>query len=283
MLIPRLRQLLPISGLTLALLSAAPGITLIEAQTRPTRTVPAGTAPAAAQQQKPVILVDLGHGQTFFRADGNDTPVQAMYRGITNYLGAELRVTTEPLTKELLKDVQTLLIFAPLEPIEPAEAAAVAEFVKQGGGMMIGTDEDRRQSLEKTRANDLIAPFNMKFTGDTPVVHNRGAAAPAGRIHPGLREVPYSGGRAVEGGTPFSFILEPDGTPSKMAHASWTEVPGGGRVIAMGEMMAPLLLGEVSAARLGGAIRPNEFGPYWGKDSREFMIEIISWLTYRMR
>ena len=202
---------------------------------------------------------------------------------MAKYLGAELRVTTEPLSAETLKGVRTLLLFAPLKPVEAAEVQAVTEFVKQGGGLLIGTDEDRRQSLAKTRANDLLAPFNMKFTADTPVIHNRGAAAPAGRIHPALREVPYSGGRAVEGGTPFSFILEPDGTPSKMAHASWLEVPGGGRVIAMGEMMAPLLLGEVNAVRLGGAIRPNEFGPYWGKDSREFMVEIVSWLTYRMR
>ena len=206
-----------------------------------------------------------------------------MYRGMANYLGAELRITTQPLSKETLKDVRTLVIYAPLEPIEAAEVQAVTEFVQQGGNLMLGTDEDRRQNLAKTRANDVLAPFNMKFTADTPYIHNRGAAAPAGRIHPGLREVPYSGGRAVEGGTAFSFILEADGTPSKHAHASWMEVPGGGRVIAMGEMMAPLLLGEVNATRLGGGIRPNEFGPYWGKDSREMMTEIISWLTYRMR
>jgi hypothetical protein len=204
---PTLRELLPIAGLTIVLLSAL----------------------TAAAQEKPVILVDLGHGQQFFQTEpGRETPIGVQYRGLAQYLGADLRVTTEPLSAETLKGVRTLLIFAPL-------------------------------------------------------VHNRGAAAPAGRIHPGLREVPYSGGRAVEGGTPFSFILEPEGTPSKMAHASWTEVPGGGRVIAMGEMMAPLFLGEVNAVRLGGAIRPNEFGPYWGKDSREFMVEIVSWLTYRMR
>jgi hypothetical protein len=277
------RQLLPISGLTLALLSVAPGVTLSEAQTRPTREMP-GAMPAAPAQEKPVILVDLGHGQTFFQTEpGRETPVGVSYRGMAQYLGAELRVTTEPLSAETLKGVRTLLLFAPLEPVEAAEVQAVAEFVKQGGGLMVGTDEDRRQSLAKTRANDVLAPFNMKFSGDTPYIHNRGAAAAPGRIHPELREVPYSGGRAVEGGTAFSFILEADGTPSKSAHASWVEVPGGGRVIAMGEMMAPLLLGEVSATRLGGGIRPNEFGPYWGKDSREFMLEIVSWLTYRMR
>jgi hypothetical protein len=268
--------------LTLTLLTGAPGPNLAEAQTRQVPGQTPSSIPSAAQ--KTVILVDLGHAQTFFQTEpGRETPIGLSYREIARYLGAELRVTTEPLSKATLEGVKTLLIFAPLEPVEPAEIEAVADFVKQGGGLLVGTDEEARQGLAKTRANDLLAPFNMKFTADTPVIHNRGAAAPAGRIHPALREVPYSGGRAVEGGTPFSFILEADGTPSKMAHASWVEVPGGGRVIAMGEMMAPLLLGAVNAVRLGGAIRPNEFGPYWGKDSREFMVEIVSWLTYRMR
>jgi hypothetical protein len=290
MSMPTRKFISTLSSVLLAMLSCV----ILSAQAPTAQSAqPAQPAPAmqpamgmgqGANQAKPVLLFDLGHGQTYFSAEaGRETPLQVTYRNMAQYLGAELRVTTQPLSKETLKDVRTLVLFAPLEPVEAAEAQAVVEFVQQGGGLMIGTDEDRRQNLSKTRLNDVMAPFNMKFTADTPYIHNRGAAAAAGRIHPGLREVPYSGGRAVEGGTAFSFILEPDGTPSKNAHASWMEVPGGGRVIAMGEMMAPLLLGEVNATRLGGGIRPNEFGPYWGKDSREFMLEIVSWLTYRMR
>jgi hypothetical protein len=267
---PIFMPLLPIAALAIGLLFIAPGSVMhAEAQT--------------TDQAKPVLLFDLGHGQTYFSAEpGRETPLQIMYRDMAQYLGAELRVTTQTLSKDTLKGVRTLVIFAPIEPIEAAEAQAIAEFVQQGGGLMLGVDEERRQSLAKSHANDVLAPFNMKFGGDTPYIHNRGAAAPAGRIHPGLREVPYSGGRGVEGGTPFSFMLDADGTPSKTAHASWTEVTGGGRVIAMGEMMAPLLLGVSTATRLGGGVRPGEFA-YWGKDSREMMTEIISWLTYRMR
>ena len=73
-----------------------------------------------------------------------------MYRGMANYLGAELRVTTQSLSKETLKDVRTLVIYAPLEPIEAAEVQAVTEFVQQGRNLMLGTDEDRRQNLAKT-------------------------------------------------------------------------------------------------------------------------------------
>jgi hypothetical protein len=260
------------STLSLCLLASAPGIVVhAEAQTAPT-------------PPRPVLLFDLGHGQTYFSAEpGRETPLQVMYRDMAQYLGAELRVTTQPLSKETLKDVRTLVILAPLEAIEAAEIQAITEFVQQGGGLMLGVDEERRQKLAVSRANDVLAAFDMKFSGDTPYIHNRGASAPAGRIHPALREVPYSGGRGVEGGTAFSFMLEADGSLSKTAHASWTEVAGGGRVIAMGEMMAPILLGVANATRLGGGIRPNEAGPYWGKDSREMMTEIISWLTYRMR
>ena len=153
-----IRELLPcsglIGGLTLALIPVTAGVTVAEAQTRPTRELPGSTPPATAQE-KPVILVDLGHGQTFFQTEpGRETPIGLSYRGMAQYLGAELRVTTEPLSAETLKSVRTLLIFGPLEPIEAAEVQAVTEFVKQGGGLIIGTDEDRRQSLAKTRAND---------------------------------------------------------------------------------------------------------------------------------
>jgi hypothetical protein len=73
-----LRELLPVSGLigslTLVLLSDASGMIVADAdaQPRPTRTVPGATSPAtsaaapANAQAKSIILVDLGHGQTFF-------------------------------------------------------------------------------------------------------------------------------------------------------------------------------------------------------------------------
>jgi hypothetical protein len=250
------------------------------AQTAP--APPSAGIPAA----KPVVLFDLAHGQTYLSAEtGRETPMQKAYLDMVEWLGGEMRISTRKLSPDTLAGVRTLVVLGPTEPLEQSEIEAIAAFVSRGGGLMVGLDEERRQSLTKSRANDVLAPFKLAFTADTAYIHNRGAAAPPGRIHPALREVPYSGGRAVEGGTPFSFILEADGTPTKLAHAAWMETapgPDGGRVIAMGDLMAPLLLGSASGSRLHGALRPNDFS-YWGKDSRDMMLEILSWLTYRMR
>lgn len=250
------------------------------AQTAPA-SPSAGTPPA-----KPAVLFDLAHGQTYLSTEsGRETPMQKAYLDMAEWLGVEMRISTRKLSPETLAGVRTLVVMGPTEPLAPSEVEAIVAFVSRGGGLMVGLDEERRQSLARSRANDVLAPFKLAFTADTAYIHNRGAAAPPGRIHPALREVPYSGGRAVEGGTPFSFILEADGTPTKLAHAAWMETapgPDGGRVIAMGDLMAPLLLGSPSGSRLHGALRPNDFS-YWGKDSRDMMVEVLSWLTYRMR
>jgi hypothetical protein len=248
---------------------------------RQTQAAPSTVKPDAAP--KPVVLFDLGHGQAFFSAEpGRETPRQKAYAEILESLGLGMKLTTQRLSKEVLAGCRTLVLVGPSKPIEAAEVDSIFEFVNQGGALLLVVDEERRQSLADSRANAILARFGLTFTGDTPYIHNRGAVAPAGRIHPVDREIPYSGGRAVEGGTPFSFVLEPDGKPSMLAHAAWTETLSGGRVIAMGDAMAPLLLGTPEAKRLGGGIRPGEYA-YWGKDSRDFMIEVISWLTYRTR
>lgn len=136
--------------------------------------------------------------------------------------------------------------------------------------------------LGASRINDIVGPFGLSFTGDTACIHNRGALAVGGRLNQTDREIPYSGGRAVAGGTPFSFVLNPDGTPSSIAHAAWTELPSGGRIVAMGDLMAPLLLGQPEGQRMFGGVVPGD-SVYWGRDSLVFMTEVLAWLTNRLR
>lgn len=49
---------------------------------------------------------------------------------------------------------------------------------------------EQRQSLAVTGVNDLVEPFGMKLTPDTPYVHNCSAIAKAGEIHRADREIP---------------------------------------------------------------------------------------------
>jgi hypothetical protein len=136
-------------------------------------------------------------------------------------------------------------------------------------------DEEKRQSLATTGINDILAPFGMRLTPDTPYFPNPGAIAQAGEVNQADRELPYDGGRSVEGGTPFAFQLDKEGRPAQ-PYAAWKKVEGGGRIIVLAEGMASLFLGSTRGERLT-AVTDNS--GYWGKDSAVFMEEVVTWLA----
>jgi hypothetical protein len=227
--------------------------------------------PAALAQTGPRLLYDRAHGE------GEPPPPMI---ALADRLGFELSTSTSPITPEALTGVRVLYLRAPSTAIAPAERAAIVAFVRRGGSLLLVMDEQSRQDLQAVGANDLIEPFGMTLTPDTPYVHNVGAIGKAGEIHAADREVPYSGGRAVEGGTPFAFQLDRDGKPAQPFAAS-TIVPGGGRIVVMGEGMASIFLGAPDGKRLTGAPRDARNTVYWGKDSAIFMAEVLGWLLRR--
>lgn len=261
-------------------------LALLGAATLATPLYPLATAPLRAQgsvapRQK--ILVDASHGQTMFRnAAGQPTPVHEQYVAIANRLAADFEVSTEKPTRSKLEGYRTFILMAPATRPDDETVETLMEFVRNGGSLLMGIDEERRQKVLPSRLNDIAGAFGLSFTGDTPYIHNRGALAPVGRVNQASREIPYSGGRAVAGGTPFSFVINADGTPSTMAHAAWVELPSGGRIVAMGDLMAPLLLGRPEGQRMVGGLVPGD-SVYWGPDSAIFMTEVLAWLTNRLR
>jgi len=182
-------------------------------------------------------------------------------------------------------DAHTLRGFALLEiqsQKEPAtfnsdQVAHILSWLKTGGALLVVIDEERRTPLVGNGVNKLLASVDIGFTGDTEYLHNCGALAKAGAICAADREVPYSGGRAVFGGTSFAYRLEKGGGLGE-PFATYTEVEGGGRVVAMAEAMAYLGLGSTEGKRLTGVPRDPSRTTYWGKDSRLFMQEVRTWL-----
>ena len=221
-----------------------------------------------AQGTKHVRLVfDQAHGQQ---------PPPPPLKELAAKLGLELQTSTVPITADALKGGGILFLRAPSGEFTATEAEAIAGFVKGGGSLFVVLDEERRQSLEKTRLNDVLAPFGMKLTPDTEYLHNTGAVARTGEINKADREVPFSGGRAVEGGTPFAFQLDRAGKPSH-PFGAFTRFDNGGRVVVLGEGMATLFLGDPKGVRLSGT--QTDITPYWGKDSAIFMEEVLLWLS----
>jgi hypothetical protein len=195
-------------------------------------------------------------------------------------LGIDLVEGTTAITPAALAGVRVLYLRAPSTPLAPEERAAIVAFVRAGGSLLLVMDENTRQDIAVVGANDLIEPFGLRLTGDTPYIHNTGAIAKAGAIHKADREVPYSGGRAVEGGDVFAYQLDKEGKPAQPFAAS-TSLPNGARIVVLAEGMASLFLGRPEGQRLTGPPRDAQNTVYWGKDSAIFMQEIVAWLIAR--
>lgn len=216
---------------------------------------------------KPRIYSDHAHGEL---------PLPPPYATLAEKLGVEIVSHQTPITAEALKGYRLLMLRALSQEITADEAKAIIDFVKQGGSLLLIQDEERRQKLEVTKANDVLAPFGLRLTADTPYRHNTGGLAKKGAINAADREIPYSGGRAVEGGTPFAWQLDADGKPAQ-PFAAYTVVGTRGRVVVMGEGMASIFLGFPEGVRLSPQPADGQT-VYWGKDSGIFMEELLTWL-----
>jgi len=214
----------------------------------------------------------------FDQAHGEQAPPSEM-DSIARKLDLEIQTSTKPIDSKTLEGVHILYLRAPSTAFSPNETEAIVAFVKGGGSLLLVLDEERRQSLEKTHVNNIIAPFGLKLTPDTKYLHNCGGIAKGGEINKADRELPFSGGRAVEGGTPFAFQLDKEG---KLAQpfGAYTRLDNGARIVVLGEGMASLFLGVREGVRLTGVPYDPTRTTYWGKDSAIFMEEVLSWLSH---
>ncbi len=215
------------------------------------------------------VLHDLAHGET---------PLAEPMLAIATKLNLAFTDSKAPITANVLTGVRLLYLRAPSKEFTTEEEKSIVAFVQAGGSLLLVLDEESRQSLAKTRVNTLVAPFGLKLTPDLPYLHNCGGIAKAGAIHAADREIPYSGGRAVEGGTPFAFVLDQEGKPAEAFAASAT-LPNGAKIVVIGEGMASMFLGTPEGVRLSGVTRDFARTTYWGKDSALFMEELITWLV----
>jgi len=215
------------------------------------------------------LIYDQAHGEQ---------PPPGPIDAITKKLGLEIQPSDRPINAEALKGVRLLYLGAPTQEFAAAETEAIVAFVKGGGSLLLVLDEERRQSLEKTGVNKLITPFGLRLTPDTPYLHNCGGIAKAGEINKADRELPFSGGRAVEGGTAFAFQLDKDGKPAQ-PFGAYKRLDNGARIVVLGEGMAALFLGAPKGVRLTGVPYDPTRTTYWGKDSAIFMEELVAWLS----
>jgi hypothetical protein len=158
------------------------------------------------------------------------------------------------------------------------EVALLCDYIDKGGALLCVLDEESRMPLLADGIQSVIAKYGLRYTPDIPYLHNCGAVAKAGVINAADRELPFSGGREILGGTPFAWRLDEAGNHAG-PFAAYTETTGGGRIVALSEGMANLHLGTKEGVRLSGPYRDFMNTVYWGADSVIFMEEVRAWLT----
>jgi hypothetical protein len=216
------------------------------------------------------VVMDLGHGVK---------AVAPPLAEIGKSVGFGIQPVTEPLTSAALQGARLLYLRTPTHAYSPEEKAAVVDFVRGGGSLLVVLDEELRTPLAASGINEILAPLGFELTADTEYLHNNGALAKTGVINRADRELPFSGGRAVRGGTPFAWQLDRDGKPAQ-PFASYATL-GSARVVVMSEGMASAFLGTPEGVRLTGVPRDPANTVYWGKDSAKFMEEVVAWLVQR--
>ena len=221
-----------------------------------------------------VLSADIFYFDTFH---GERSPYDGQ-KGLVESLKLELKEGESEISAESLAGCKVLYLQAPNTKFLPAEKDAIIQFLKTGGSLYLVMDEETRQSLAVTEVNDIIIPFGMMLTADTPYLHNQGGIGFKGKILQKDYEVPYSGGRAVAGGTAFAYRLDEQGEP-ELPFGAYKELDSGGRLVVMGEAMPSIFLGSKEGQRLTGIDRNVKKTVYFGKDSYPFMRDILSWLA----
>lgn len=216
-------------------------------------------------QRKMALVFDSFHGQNPRNAE--------VFNGLLPAdANASVTLNDGQISETTLRNKKALVIFSPTKPFSANEKQSIVKYLREGGSMLLIFDEERRTPLGTVGVNDLIKPFGMSLTENAPVRHNCGAVADKSAICSDKRELPYSGGRSIKGGTVISKVND-DG---EFIHSAYVTLPSNGKLIVMSDGMAGLLMGGPDGVRFSGT-GPSD-SKYWGKDSKVFMQEIFAFL-----
>lgn len=119
------------------------------------------------------VMIDDAHSRWAWtdirmgREDFGQQPTYT-YSALKNYLEYyyDLRVNADrDISEDLLRDVDVLVLKTPTRPFTPVEAAAISNFVNQGGGLFLIGDHNNLFGMS-THMNPIAAMFGIRFLTD---------------------------------------------------------------------------------------------------------------------
>ena len=222
--------------------------------------------------QEKILLYDTFHGQNAsIGVPELNTILVNEFKSLFP-INSSVKIETDSIqiNDTSLKGKYGLILFVPSKTFQKSEKEAIVTYLQSGGSLLLFFDEEVRSSLTLVGINDIIMPFGMELTTDVRVRHNCGAIAEKNEICAGKRELPYSGGRSIKGGSVIARVYD----EGNYIHSAFIKLPHGGKIIVMSDAMAGLLMERPDGERFHGT-GPSD-SKYWGKDSRLFMQEVFA-------
>ena len=198
--------------------------------------------------QKKRILVDVAHGQKFYSDPADKISTELVPAKRLEYMTgeltknadayrAEIKYLKSAITPEALSNVNLLFIHVPFIKFTADECKAIQQYLGNGGRLFIAIEEDYWATLDQINPNDITLPFGIKFSSNNPDA-SVGGHSTESKVTKQKYSIPFHGARLVEGGTSFAF----SNASAPTSFAVFTEVKGGGKIIAMGEGMVSLYM-----------------------------------------
>ena len=229
------------------------------------------------------VLVDAGHGQYYV----NDVGVANLTTRIKDELGWEVDVTKLPLTSDVLKDYDVVILLNPKEDLTSGEITALREFVENGGGLFIAGDWYKYVNLESLNA--LVNGYGIKFNDDEledddqnsgrsyyPFVGIYNADHPAMKFVPDGWKMYYSGDTLDVSGNAVWLIRAYDTAYSIDASKNVVNAKGSEPVIAAAVEVGS---GRVIAYGSSRALSDSYYGKYLASNW-PFIKGALMWLVH---
>ncbi|QDA32426.1 hypothetical protein FH039_07455 [Thermococcus indicus] len=212
-----------------------------------TEGVPTNTTQNASQQTPainititiPRVLIDASHGQYYVEQTG----ISYLVDKIENELGWEADIGSEPLTFDLLKDYDVVIILDPKTNFGESEVEALHQYVENGGGLLIAGEWYRYLNTEDLNA--IVGDYGITFNADELMDDDHNSGRPYypfvgiyNKAHPVMKFVPddwtmyYNGDTLTISGNAVWLIKGYDTSYSVDADGNVVRIKGTNPVIA---------------------------------------------------
>ncbi|WP_297477635.1 DUF4350 domain-containing protein [Thermococcus sp.] len=108
----------------------------------------------------PKVLIDDSHGQYYVDKVG----VKGLVSDIEKELKWQVDVSREPLTYDLLKNYDVVILLNPKEKLTQAEISALQQYVENGGSLFVAADWYKYANLGDLNA--LVGKYGVHFNAD---------------------------------------------------------------------------------------------------------------------